>query len=396
MKSRVVVISYSISTSLGVIRSLGAAGYPVDYFCVATHTGQSKTVALSKYTGRTTEFFGRKEDEIIAKLQEVYKAQNEKCVLFPADDYCASLIDRYRDTLSDLFDMPYIVGQEQGAITDLMDKTVQSQLAAECGFPVAREWNISLKTDSIVIPDGIIYPCFVKPLASINGRKTEMGKCSDEKELMEKLLSLKETDSDRLVLVQEYLNIEQEYSMSGVCADQEVVLPAIVKKHKIAQFRRGATLMGELVPVDEILPAKDAIYRFLRKIRYVGMFDLEVMRVGERFYFGELNLRSGGPNYSYFASGVNLPDMAVKAIIGVPVGEVPAIQLHLVFLNDQDCWEDYLHGFITRKELKSYYKHADILLLKGEDDPEPEKCFVREVEQRRVKGAIKRILRRNG
>ena len=154
--------------------------------------------------------------------------------------------------------------------------------------------------------------------------------------------------------------------------------------------------MGELVPIDEILPAKEAIYRFLRQIHYVGMFDLEIMRVGEKFYFGELNLRSGGPNYSYFASGVNLPDITVKAIIGEALGEVPEIQFHKVFLNDQDCWEDYLHGFITRKEFKSYFQHADILLLKGDDDSKPEKKFVKEIKWRYIKGIIRRIIRKNG
>ena len=395
MAPRIVVITYSISTSLGVIRSLGAAGYTVDCFFITLRVGESKTVALSKYVKKTTEFYGRKDDEVIEKLREEYKDRDRKCVLFPADDYCASLIDRYKDRLSTFFYMPYIVGKGQGAITYLMDKMVQSRLALECGLPVAREWSISLKND-IMISEDIVYPCYVKPLTSVSGRKTEMGKCSGEEELMKKLLLMKERDSDRLVLVQEYLDIEQEYAMSGVCADQEVVLPAIVKKHQIAQFRRGATLVGELVPIDEILPAKEAIYRFLRQIQYVGMFDLEIMRVGEKFYFGELNLRSGGPNYSYFASGVNLPDITVKAIIGEALGEVPEIQFHKVFLNDQDCWEDYLHGFITRKEFKSYFQHADILLLKGDDDSKPEKEFVKEIKWRYIKGIIRRIIRKNG
>ncbi len=151
--------------------------------------------------------------------------------------------------------------------------------------------------------------------------------------------------------------------------------------------------MGELVPVDEIMSAKEALYRFLKRIRYVGIFDLEVMRVGDRLYFGELNLRSGGPNYAYFASGVNLPDMAVKAIMGEPIGEIPEIQYNRVFLNDQDAWEDCIHGLISRKELKGLFKKSDVLLLDTKDDPAPGRFYRRSSIKVLLKQQVREMLK---
>ena len=35
---------------------------------------------------------------------------------------------------------------------------------------------------------------------------------------------------ERSVLVQEFLNIQEEYTIGGVCNDQDVYIPAIIKK----------------------------------------------------------------------------------------------------------------------------------------------------------------------
>lgn len=48
-KPLVVVMSRNYSTGLSIIRSLGIEGYPVDLIASANRTGQSATIAGSKY-----------------------------------------------------------------------------------------------------------------------------------------------------------------------------------------------------------------------------------------------------------------------------------------------------------------------------------------------------------
>lgn len=393
MKPLIVVISYNIVTSLGVIRALGAAGYKVDLFFVTQFPGRSKIVDASKYVNRSIEIIGRNEEKIIATLFDNYKRDGEKSVLFPADDYCASLVDRNYEQLSTVFFMPHTVGEKQGSITKLMNKTLQSEYAAASGIPVPKEWIISLN-DELTIPDDMVYPCFVKPLVSIDGRKTEMGVCANKSELKNKLCQMQNNDSKRSILVQEFLDISQEYSMSGVCNDQTIILPAIVKKHQIAQYRRGTTLVGEIVPLKEIAPIEEAVLSFLKSIHYIGMFDMEVILANGILYFGELNLRSGGPNYSYYASGINLPLLAVKAICGEEIEEKSEIVYHKIFFHDQDGWEDYQHGLITKKQLNSCYKQADILMLASKDDLAPAKVFAKDIKRKILKSRIKAVLRK--
>ena len=73
--------------------------------------------------------------------------------------------------------------------------------------------------------------------------------------------------------------------MSGVCLDQEIIIPAIIKKTNVAQHEKGVTLAGKVVPFEEISEIKENIIRMLKDFHYVGMFDMELNIVGDNIYF---------------------------------------------------------------------------------------------------------------
>ena len=303
MKANVVVLGKNYSTPLGVARSLAKADYRVEVLYIATHAGDSKIVASCKYIDRLVEIVGRHDQEVIDALTERFAEEGQKKVLFPTDDYTASLIDRYSNVLQDRFLLPHVVS---GTVTQSMDKSVQSVLAKKAGLHTATEWVVSLDTDDIAIPEGIVFPCFVKPMVSAMGGKSELEKCESLQALQNKLVKMRTRQRDRSVLIQEFLNIRQEYTIGGVCNDQEIVLPAIIKKSVVARHNRGVTLQGTIVENDELSEYLSTIIGFLKSVRFVGMFDMEVLMTDKGLYFGELNLRAGGPSYSYFHSGVNL------------------------------------------------------------------------------------------
>ena len=387
MKPDILVLTKTYSTSLGVIRSLGAAGYHIEVFYVTGLKGVTKIVSSSKYVDHLTEFNGRKDEEIVERLTKLYEGKTEKVFLFPADDYAASLADRYSDRLSEYYILPYAGKHEQGEITRLMDKSVQSELAGKCGFPIPREWNISLR-EEIHIPEDMVYPCFVKLSVSAAGYKKEIGVTESREELQEKLKALQQANPERNILIQEFLDITGEYSMSGLCLDQEILLPAIVKKKAIGIKERGVTLLGELVPVSEIRPVEKPLYKMLKALSFVGMFDMEVLCTKDAIYFGEINLRAGGPNYSYFASGINLPDILVRAMTEGGA-EVPKIRMHKVFLNEKAALEDFFDHNLSYRQIRKMYDEADILLMQQKSDPRPGKEFLRYLVKSNAKKRIK-------
>ena len=59
------------------------------------------------------------------------------------------------------------------------------------------------------------------------------------------------------------------------------------------------------------------------------------------------------------------------------------------FIYEKVAWDDYIYGFMTKKELNSIIENADIKLLYNDDDPEPAKLFIKEVKKTAIKRKIK-------
>ena len=399
-KPLVVVLSRNYSTGISVIRSLGAAGYTVDLVASAFREGRSQVAACSRYVRKSVEVVSKKvkdgdDAELLDELLKYKGMCDEKPVLFPTDDYTASIMDQNREKLKSIFIMPEIVGGGEGTMTEHMGKIKQSELARKVGLPVPKEWSISLRGDRVVIPEDMVYPCFCKPMESITGYKREMAKCEDETELLSHLNRLRRIFADRSVLVQEFLEIDNEIDIGGVCLDQEIIIPAIIKKTNVAQYEKGVTLAGKVYPLEELGQLQETVTAMLREFHYFGMFDMELNIVGDKIYFNEVNLRSGGPNFSYFMSGVNLPALFVKEALGE--GHTPEDEkveaYGKSFIYEKVAWDDYINGFMTKKELDECIAAADIKLLCNDDDPAPGEFFIKDMIKRARRRKIKEKLR---
>lgn len=398
-KPLVIVLSRNYSTGLGVIRSLGAAGYTVDLIASTKKKGSSIIASSSKYVRKSVEVItrniqGDSGEGIIKELLKYVGTQEGEMVLFPVDDFTTSVIDKNRESLRSYFYMPGVVGESE-SVNRLMDKTVQGNLARKFGMATPAEAMISLR-DEILIPNEITYPCFVKPLQSVSGHKTEMAVCEDTVQLKNHLCEMQKFYKDRDVLVQEYLSIDKEYDLSGVCIDQKIIIPAVIEKTKIAKYELGVTMCGRLQPVEVLGQVKSKIEEFLKSIHYVGMFDMELNVCGDEIYFNEINFRSGGPNYSYYLNGVNLPDIFVKAITGVKHNceEEKMCEFGKTFVYEKVAWEDYMNSYMTKTALKQCIKSADFTLLEDKLDPVPGNIFYKRIRMSALKNKMKKVLRK--
>lgn len=393
MSQRVLVLGKNYSTPLGVIRSLGKAGFSVDMLYISRKTKEAEILRACKYLDRLIIIDEENDKKVIKALLEESRNRQEKTVIFPTDDYSASFIDRCNPQLQNLFLMPHAIAD---SVTRLMDKSVQSKLAREIGFQTAREWIVDLSRSPVVLPENIPYPCFVKPLVSAKGGKVGIAKCDNREDLEETIIAMQRRDPQRSVMIQEYLHIIQEYTIGGVCQDQRVFIPAVIRKIQIAQYNKGITLSGVLVENTELADCLDQIYEYLQSVHYVGMFDFEVLLTDKGFYFGEMNYRCGGPSYAYFLGGVNLPAMAVETICArsVPLTVNHDIRYGETFLNLKVAWEDYANLFISKKELKKIIEEKSTTLLTDDADPEPLAVFNSMMPKRYSAFRRKRILKK--
>ena len=391
----VVVLGWNYSTSLGVVRSLGRAGYHVELFYIAKKNGDSAITASSKYLKRTIEHIGRDDEAIIAILQQEYGHFDVPCVLVPTDDYTSSLLDRYYDRLTPGFRIPHIGKGRQGAITHLMNKSVQATLAQDSGLKTIGYHEIFISEDeNIVLPEGIRYPCFVKPLVSLDGRKTEMKKCDSEEQLRTHIYWMKERKNNRKIIVQDFLDIQEEFSISGVCLDQTVLIPALLKRIHVGRHERGVTIVGELVEISTELDFQEKIELFLKSLNYTGLFCMDLIKTLDAVYLSEINFRSAGSLYGYVRAGANLPDILVSVLIGKTRDLSVSVKMGTRFFYDKVGWEDLMHGYCTLKDFRRYMRESDFSLMKDDMDPTPGRLLYRKMIGRYWMNKVRTFIKR--
>lgn len=377
-KPLVVVLTRVHTTGLSVVRSLGAAGFDIDVVASSRREDAAEIIKNSKYVNNFVEIVSIDDLKtggdwtLLDELLKYKDSERENIVLFPTDDYSTKVMDLNRDKLKDVFKMPYIVGGESGAIIELMNKKIQTEIAQSAGIAIPSAWTISLWED-IQIPEEITYPCFCKPLQSIKGYKFEISKCEDEEELIEHLRWMKTKNSDRKIMVQEYIEPDFEIDISGVALNQEIIIPAVIRKIDVAEYEKGVTLTGKILKLEEVPELnviKEKIFDMMGKYHYVGMFDLEFIVSNGEAYFNEVNLRVGRPHYAYLMSGVNLPKLTVMELSGERhrLMDEAIKETGKTFVYEKAAWEDYIHGYLSKRKLNKKLETADVRLLDDKDD----------------------------
>lgn len=397
-KKKIIVLSRNYSTGLGVIRSLGSAGCDVELIASTKKKGSSVIASCSRFVASAMEIQSLKiqgddGENIIEVLTEKGIKHQGKAVLFPTDDFTAYVIASNYERLEPYYIMPSTAKTSGFCITDIMDKSFQHRLAEKCGLPVPWECVIPLQGE-IVIPDEMHYPCFVKPLQSVSGSKNEMKCCYSRNELSSCLEEMKKFYGDRSVLIQDFLEIRDEYDLSGVCADQDVLIPGIIKKDRIAQFEKGVTMTGKMYSTEILSEIMTEVREFLKELHYTGMFDMEFIQTGDRIYFNEINLRSGGPSYFYYLNGINLPEIAVQAFFGIKPDCNATCKTGTTFVYEKVAWEDYIHGFFTKRDMEKAIGEADFTLITNAEDKKPGKVFNRRIRLSLLKNKVYKLLGR--
>ena len=380
----IIVLSGNYSTGLGLVRSLGAEGYTVDLISLVKRRGSSVIASSSKYVRRSSEVFFSPEPGInqqnILDMLSGYREEKELTkILIPADDAMANLLDSRKASLSEDFLIAGQITEGRESLEHLMNKGVQGKYALLFGLKRPEEWTVDLrvKTD---IPEGMSFPCFIKPLKSIEGNKMEMAMAQDAAELEACLDKFRQEDSDRSVLVQRYLKVDKEYDLGGVCLDDKVIIPGVIEKIRVAQYERGVTLAGKMVSREVLGETLDKVCDLMKSFHFTGLFDLEFILSEGELYFNEINFRAGGPNYAYTLNGANLPAALIKGILGEEVTPSDlVITESMTFVYEKVAWEEHIQGYMSKKELDNTISGADKRLLSNDDDPTPGKIFGRRI-----------------
>lgn len=400
----VVIVARNPFSALSAVRAAGEKGYIVDLVAISRKQQAFNAVFQSKYVRNFTEIVSiYQEDDgernLLDELLKYDKQQYAQMVLVPTDNYTAYVVDSNREQLQDHYVMPFVKRDRTDSFAYYMDKTVQSRLAMECGLNVPKEWIISLE-EQIVIPEDMIYPCFCKSLASTNKNEQRKDECSDEEELKEYLYEMRRRPKRPFtaVLVQEFLNIDREFSVAGVCMGDNVYMPAMIEKTNFAEDDEDQILEGKIVPVNKLNHVKTSIENLLKKLNYHGLFEIELNVVNDEIYFNDLNLCGSMVNDAYRMCGINFYQILIESLLQykLAIEDTASVEKVKRFVDGQVLWNDYVNGFVTKEEQEEMLQFADFVLVFDENDPTPndilKKIIVRQEKRGRISG-IKRIIK---
>ena len=306
---KVIVFGNDHTNSVGVIQSLGKAGYKSIGLLFGTKSG---FVSSSKYTiGLIT---AKDAQTCIDKLLKNIPTYDGKIPIIACCDTAALILERNADRLKEHFLFEYATNY---SLDFLSKKENQVRLAKDAGFNVPKSWNLR---DTKEIPYDITYPCIIKPLVSCEGAKSDIRVCRTKEELEKNLNTLGHT---RNVLLQQYINRDYEISILGCgLSSRQCIIPVVENKLTLYPKYVGLECLTNMQPLEEG-PIKTSIENLISIIGYVGLFSVEMMHCKDdnKFYFTEINLRNDGAEAFVTKYGANLPLNHIEDLIGEPLSE---------------------------------------------------------------------------
>lgn len=399
MRQKIIIIGNSYTTRLGIIRSVAQIDCDIIVIVIG-HYGDSiqnfkkriKPIdCYSKYVNKVLYYSEEAGKEGLVKLiLDECVDESQKTIIIPSSDFSASAIDNFQSLLKNHFLFPHIQFKD-GAVSTWMNKMLQKEKAIEIGLNVPEGVVIEIINHQYIIPQKIKYPCFTKPMTSLDGGKNCVRRC-DNREELQSVLDIAVRYGISNVLVEDYINIEKEYAILGFSDGKNVIIPGVIHFIKGSQSYPGIALKGRVLSIHgyEELIKKFALY--IREIGYVGIFDIDFFEAGKQFYFGELNLRIGGSAYAITQMGVNLPLMFVRTMQGESIDGVSCqIQGNSVFVNERLCLIDWYKYKLSTKEYWKFLHEADISFIAADNDPKPQKVYKKRYINMYIKRKIKRL-----
>ena len=397
MRSRVVIIGHSFTSRLGLVWALAGLDCEIIILSMVGPNPNGKGLETikdidlySKYVSKVF-YFGKSEEELIQALEQC-KVPGRKVILIPDSDFSSCVIDEHRKELEPYFHFPYI--KNGGTIKDWNDKGKQKELAASVGLNVAQSVSFTTVGGKYVLPEGIKYPCFPKAQSTILGGKRGLERCDNEEQLHD-LIRRMCREYDLQVMLEEYLKIEKEYAVLGFSDGENVVIPGLVEMLVSGIYRPGITKFGRVTGIEGFEDIVLKFKEFVRKLGFVGIFDIDFYLSGGKLYFSEINLRFGGSGYAVTQMGVSLPAMYVKTLMGESLDGMPdTLHCDKTFTNERLCLDDWYRGFETTGQYFHYLRSADIRFLENPEDKGPERAYRRRFVKSYFRRALKRLIGR--
>lgn len=332
-----VIITEDHYNALGMLRSLGECG--IENILLLTSQGKTY-VDRSKYVRRTVKI-GRTSEDILSSVKEIAKENKDNTyILFPLSDFAALVIDENYDTFPENVIGPNMAGQ----MAEYQNKAFSKERAKECGLNTAKGTILDIGCNS---RDWNIYPAILKPLASVDGFKSDICIVTDYDELIGQIASFKEKGYCK-ILIEEYIcgNDEHMIEVMGYAAGGKVEISGIISKIREYPIKNGSTAYAKIVDEHEDINI-DNIKKYIKQSGFCGLFDIEFKYSDGTAYFIECNFRNGAPAYAFTCKGQNIAVGWLEDMLGISVERKNKETDKQYFMAEQNDFINMLKGNVT-------------------------------------------------
>lgn len=333
-KQKAIVLGSKGVNAMGLIRSLGLSGVHVVF-------ASPYSKIESKYATEYVHLPNCRENwnDILISYAHTNRSP---IAIFPTDDETAFWLDENYKELQKSF----VISHANGELRRLADKTVMSTIAQKSGLNVPKFEKISLENAERKNQ----YPIILKPFAGYAGSKGDIVICHNDNEYV-KAVRILIKQGYKEILLQQLLNDpeQEEIGLMGMALPNgRVVIPGVIHKIRSYPTGKGSTSYARFSPDMDGIDV-DKIKKFVSFTNYIGLFDIEMIKAYEKYWFIEINYRNGQYGYTPTAAGYNLPVNWLAGMCGKQIVKCNHMQ-DIYYMNER---EDYCHvkeGEISRKE----------------------------------------------
>jgi len=345
----IVYPAYAVN-SYAVIRSLGIHGIPI----IALDKERSPTFKSRWVKPLISPDANIDPRGFIEFLVELGKKLNQKAVLFMMNDLYAYMIIHHYEKLAPYYYYNYISLE---VMDNCLDKYRMSLICDTAGVPQPRTAIFKKISDVSTVAEHCGFPCIVKPLIArfsydgvnvnhINAfpdrfkSKAVRANSIDE---LSAIFKITQEISVPICVQEEIQGPPTNLYTVNLCTNEHSEIVAAFCGHKLRQFPPdfGTVTLGKSIIVPELI---ELSRKFIKEIKYRGMAGLEFKYDprDKQYKFLEINPRDGQWIALALASGVNLPLIAYRQLIGE---DIPAyteqISKTKKWLDIRDDFEKY-------------------------------------------------------
>jgi predicted ATP-grasp superfamily ATP-dependent carboligase len=362
---------------LGIARNLGKNGVKV--FCVSE---EPNVIAHSKYCQKFYAIPNIETGKGVLKnfLSNLKKELNHPAVIFPCSDlFCISL-SQIKEEPNSVLNGQYTVFGSRETVETLVNKRKFYQSLEENRIPHPITFFPKSYGDVKEVSEKIEYPVYIKP--AVSQLFTRFHKKGFVVNSSEELLNIWELVSKYgiEVMVQEIIQ-GPATNLFGICGYfNKVGEPcAFFAYRRLREYPHmfGTNTLIESILICNVLPLKEITEKYLKRLRYHGIFEAEFKKDSrdDSFKLLEINARSWVQNSFPAKCGINIVLMAYLDAIGkkIDYSENYKTGVRWLFLvNDMISSFEMLH----KKELSipewfSSFKNVRDFAYFSADDPLP-------------------------